>query len=60
MEDVYEKRESLMSWFIISKYMWDVLLVFDVVIFEVKLMYKSVVMKGWFNKFRKYFCFCWI
>lgn len=36
MEDVYEKRESSMSWLIISKHMRDVPSVFDVVTFEAK------------------------
>lgn len=56
MEDVYEKRESSMSWLIISKHMRDVPSVFDDMTFEAKSMYKSVVTKGWFNKPRKYLC----
>lgn len=46
MEDVYEKRESSMSWLIISKHMRDVPSVFDVETFEAKSMYKSVDTKG--------------
>lgn len=43
MEDVYEKRESSMSWLIISKHMRDVPSVFDVVTFEAKSMYKVLL-----------------